>query len=91
MRSAPARYPEHGAWPAEMRADIAAAYLDYDTTSELFKAVARGEAPRPTSTRLRKGRREPVWALESCRSHIARRHQITNDGTSERENIGSLV
>src|SRR5262245_2076837 len=31
-RSRPARHPPHGAWPAEMRANVAAAFLDYETT-----------------------------------------------------------
>lgn len=44
----PARYPPIGAWPALMRADMAAAYLDYRDTLELARAVARGEAPPPT-------------------------------------------
>lgn len=91
-RSLPARYPEHGAWPQEMRKDMAAAFLDYRTTGELDKAIERKEAPRPTATRLRAdGRREPVWALDICRAHVARRHDIANDALRESENIGSLV
>ena len=43
----PARYPPIGTWPALMRADMAAAYLDYRDTGELARAVARGEAPPP--------------------------------------------
>ena len=38
----PARYPPIGTWPALMRADMAAAYLDYRDTGELARAVARG-------------------------------------------------
>jgi len=41
----PARYPPTGTWPAVMRADMAAAYLDYRDTSELARGVSRGEAP----------------------------------------------
>ena len=44
----PARYPPIGTWPALMRADMAAAYLDYRNTAELARAVVRGEAPPPT-------------------------------------------
>lgn len=41
----PARYPPTGAWPAVMRADMAAAYPDYRDTRELARGVSRGEAP----------------------------------------------
>ncbi len=90
-RSVRARYPEHGAWPGEMRADVAAAFLDYETTGGLFAAIMRGEAPRPTSTRLRDGRREPVWALEALRAHVARRHEIAHDGSTPGESIAGLI
>ena len=90
-RSRPARYPAHGAWPAEMRADLTAAYLDFATTGELYKAIQRGEAPRPTASRLRNGRREPVWALEACRAHVANRHEIANDVLPRKEDIASLI
>jgi hypothetical protein len=74
-----------------MRADVTAAYLDYATTGELWKAIGRGEAPRPSSTRLRNGKREPIWALDICRSYVARRNGINNDASRDDENIGSLV
>lgn len=90
-KSLPAQVPLHGAWPAEMRAVTTAAFLDYSTTGELMKAVDRGEAPRPTAFRTNAGRREPVWALDICRSHVARRHDIENDASSRQESIGSLV
>lgn len=90
-RSLPAAAPAHGAWPAEMRAVTAAAFFDYPTTGELLKAVERHEVPRPTATRRQHGRAEPVWALDICRAHIARRHEIANDASPETESIGSLV
>jgi hypothetical protein len=90
-RSSPARSPEHGAWPAEMRDVTAAAFLDYATTGELMKSVQRGEAPRPTALRRRAGRLEPVWALDICRAYVARRHEINKDASVDSENIGSLV
>ncbi|RAI43162.1 hypothetical protein CH341_15820 [Rhodoplanes roseus] len=74
-----------------MRADQAAAYLDYETTGQLYAAVSRGEAPRPTASRLRDGRRENVWALESLRRHVANRHEISSDVDIPRESIGSLI
>src|SRR5712671_5853991 len=90
-RSLPARHPPSGAWPAEMRADMAAAYLDYATTGQLLAAVVRGEAPRPTATRLRNGKREPVWALDACRRHVANRHEIESDVIAAKEDIGALL
>lgn len=58
----PPRYPPTGAWPAIMRADMVAAYLDYRDTSELSRAVGRGEAPAPTSFHGSGPSKEPVWA-----------------------------
>jgi hypothetical protein len=68
-RSIAARYPDQ--WPLEMRADAVAALLDYETTGQLWKAVSRGEAPRPTAYRTQNGRREAIWALEICRSQLS--------------------
>ncbi len=45
-----------------MRADMAAAYLDYRDTAELSRAVARGEAPPPTAYHGVGRHREPVWS-----------------------------
>lgn len=58
----PARYPPVGVWPAIMRSDMAAAYLDYRDTVELARAVARGEAPRPTGYHGLGRTREPIWS-----------------------------
>ena len=58
----PARYPPVGVWPALMRADMAAAYLDYRDTGELARAVARGEAPPPIGYHGIGRAREPVWS-----------------------------
>jgi hypothetical protein len=90
-RSFPARHPPHGAWPAEMRADMVAAYFDYETTGELYAAVRRGEAPRPTGERLRKGRREPTWAFDALNTYVANRHEIASDALLGKENIGKLI
>src|SRR5262245_44290115 len=90
-RSLPARHPPHGAWPAEMRADLVAAYLDYETTGQLYAAVLRGDAPRPTGERLRNGRREPTWAFDALKTHVAHRHEIAFDAITGKENIGELI
>jgi hypothetical protein len=60
--SLPPRYPPVGAWPAVMRADMAAAYLDYCDTSELARAVGRGEAPLPIGYHGIGRARQPVWS-----------------------------
>lgn len=57
----PARYPPTGAWPAVMRADVVAAYLDYRDTSELARGVGRGEAPPPMGYHGVGRAREPIW------------------------------
>ena len=66
-----ARYPVNGAWPAEMRIDMLAAYLDFRTVRELALAVSRGEAPPPTSYRGVGRSREPVWTKVIVDNHIA--------------------
>ena len=60
----PARHPPTGTWPALMRADLAAAYLDYRDTGELARAVGRGEAPPPTGYHGIGRAREPVWSID---------------------------
>ena len=45
-----------------MRADMAAAYMDYRNTGELGRAVLRGEAPPPTGYHGVGRAREPVWS-----------------------------
>jgi hypothetical protein len=74
-----------------MRADVVAALFDFETTGQLWKAIARGEAPRPSACRARNGRREPVWALEICQAFIAHRHDIKNNGLPDAEDIRSLL
>jgi hypothetical protein len=75
-RSLPARYPTGSAWPAEMRADMAVAYFDHETTGKLMIAVQRGEVPGPTATRIFNGRRVPVWSRAACDAFIERRHDL---------------
>ena len=74
MRSIPAR-PSTGAWPSEMRIDLAASFFDYDTTGKFVAAIERGEAPRATSIRTFKGRAIPVSVSKRVRNvcHAATR------------------
>lgn len=90
-RALPARYPPHGAWPAMMRADLAAAFFDCRDTKDLAAAVIRGEVPPPCGS-IRKGRsKEPVWTTDYCRVFIAKRY---HDGAMQdigSENLSDLV
>lgn len=84
-RSRPARFPE-GPWPIELTIELAAAFLDYDTTGELLVAVNAAEAPPPTATRGK--RREPLWSRTFCERFVAQRHMIDESST---ESIKDLI
>jgi hypothetical protein len=66
-----ARYPVNGAWPAEMRIDMLAAYLDFRNVRELVLAVSRGEAPAPTRYRGVGRAREAIWVKAIVDEHVA--------------------
>ena len=66
-----ARYPVNGAWPAEMRIDMLAAYLDFRGVRELVLAVSRGEAPPPTRYRGAGRAREAIWVKVIVDEHVA--------------------
>jgi hypothetical protein len=66
-----ARYPVNGAWPAEMRIDMLAAYLDFRNVRELVLAVSRGEAPPPTRYRGVGRAREAIWVKVMVDEHVA--------------------
>lgn len=66
-----ARYPVNGAWPAEMRIDMLAAYLDFRNVRELVLAVSRGEAPPPTRYRGVGRAREAIWVKVIVDEHVA--------------------
>lgn len=69
-----------------MRADMAAAYLDYRDTSELARGVRRGEAPPPIGYRGIGRSREPIW------SKIAIDNFIEPDSDSAgQQDLASLV
>jgi hypothetical protein len=68
----PARYPPTATWPALMRADMVAAYLDYRDTAELARAVGRGEAPPPIGYHGAGRAREPVWSKATIDKFTAR-------------------
>jgi hypothetical protein len=83
-RSSPlARYPVNGAWPAEMRIDMLAAYLDFRSVRELVLAVSRGEAPPPTRYRGAGRSREAIWVKAIVDEHLA-------PGITVRQNLAKV-
>ena len=72
QRARSPRYPENGAWPAEMRIDMLAAYLDFRSVDELVRTISRGLAPAPTSCRIRGRLREPIWSKVAVDEYVAR-------------------
>ncbi len=87
----PARFPPEGAWPAEMRADMTAAYLDYRDTGELARAVVRGDAPPPSSLRGTGRSREPVWSRDCLDRRVAPLAPASQDAGRPKENLAALV
>lgn len=71
----PARYPPTGVWPFELRADMVAALLDFETTRQLCAAIAADCAPRPGAVRKMGGQIDVVWSQESVREFIFARHR----------------
>lgn len=84
----PARYPPIGTWPALMRADMAAAYLDYRDTGELARAVGRGEAPLPVGYRGIGRTRQPIWSKAAIDNFAAPMSKIDPEKS---EDLASLV
>jgi hypothetical protein len=76
----PARFPKNGLWPIELRADMLAALLDFETTRQLCKAIAAGAAPRPGAVREVGGSSELVWSLAAVRRFVAVRHGTVDEG-----------
>lgn len=68
----PARFP--ALWPEEFTAETVAAFLDFPTTRELCKGIARGEAPQPTSFRRAKGAIQCIWHKAAVVKFVAERH-----------------
>jgi hypothetical protein len=88
-RNLPARHPS-GPWPGQMRADMVAAFLDFENTAELVAAVKSGEAPPPSAIRKRGKDIEPVWSRAHLEHFSAPSIAALENGT-EVENLESLV
>jgi hypothetical protein len=76
VKNSVARYPAGGCWPLQMRADMAAAFLDFSNTRELCAAVANGDAPLPTATRTRGKSAEVVWFKDALHQFAATRSRF---------------
>jgi len=87
----PARFPPAGSWPLELRADVAAAFLDYPDTRAFFAAVMRGEAPLPTGQRGKGKGREPLWARPLMERFVAQRHDLDQDSGIGEDDISGLI
>jgi hypothetical protein len=85
-----ARYPPIGTWPAVMRADMAAAYLDYRDTGELARTVGRGEAPPPIGYHGVGRAREPVWS-KAVIDNVTASGKTLDPDRLERQDLVSLV
>jgi hypothetical protein len=88
-RVLPARYPP-GPWPAQMRADMVAAFFDFENTAELVAAVKRGEAPPPSAMRKRGKNAEPIWSRAHL-EHFSAPSIAARNGGTEVENLERLV
>ena len=86
----PARYPPTGVWPAQMRADMAAAYLDFSNTAEFDAAIKRGDGPPPSSLRGKGRKREPIWSRYELDRYIVPLVPHQQDDEA-RENLPSLL
>jgi hypothetical protein len=73
----PAKFPP--AWPSEMRAETTAAFLDFQTTRELCKAIAKGEAPAPTTVRRASGSLEAIWLAAAVKQFVESRNNFKRD------------
>jgi hypothetical protein len=72
----PARHPQHGLWPWVLRAAQVAPQLDFETTRQLCRAIADGNAPRPRAVRGSGASAEVVWSLDAVKAFVAARHRI---------------
>ncbi len=71
-----------------MRADMAAAYLDYHDTNEFTRAVRRGDAPSPVAYRGTGRARQPIWSRALMDDFAAPVSAANSDSS---EDLASLV
>lgn len=86
----PARFPPTGTWPAQMRADLAAGFLDYPDTKAFVAAVKAGDAPPPSALRGKGRSREPIWAKVDLERYVSP-STVPGSDPEQREDLKALV
>lgn len=79
-------YPS-GAWPTEMRAGTAAAYVDEPSVDAFLAKVDRGIYSQP----VRQKGCLPKWHRSKLDRDIARRHSVTLQGPDLVEDVTGLI
>jgi len=69
-----------------MRADMAAAYLDYRDTSELARGISRGEAPPPIGHHGIGRAKEPIWSKTAIDNFIE-----PDSDSAGKQDLASLI
>lgn len=69
------RYPGNGAWPAEMRRDMAAAYVDEPSAKSFVRKVRLGVYPRPAQSRGMVAK----WSRAGLEAAVTARHSPTTN------------
>lgn len=82
----PVAYP-NGAWPQEMRAETAAAYVDEPSVDAFLAKVAKGVYAQPA----RITGALPKWHRAKLDRDIARRHGLQFDGPTLSEDVTELI
>ena len=78
QRTRPAAFPL-GCWPAEMRSETAAAYVDEPSVQAFLTKVERGIYCQP----VRLEGCLPKWAREKLDADLRRRHNLRTSGDGE--------
>lgn len=87
LRNSPRECIPFGAWPLEMRADMAAAYVDEPSVEAFMAKVARGIYPQP---RRQRGSL-PKWRRGAMNYHVAQRHGLPYDQPWPVEDLEHLI
>jgi hypothetical protein len=86
LRTRPVSFPI-GCWPAEMRADTAAAYVDEPSVNAFMLKVERGIYCHPART----AGCLPKWNREKLDMDLRRRHNLMAVGGEIVEDISDLI
>ena len=84
-RTRPVTFPV-GCWPAEMRAETAAAYVDEPSVNAFLSKVERGIYTQP----IRMTGCLPKWNREKLDLDLRRRHNLREAGGEVVEDISDL-